>query len=147
MVLKAGLVTLTALALGFPLAARGSAPPSQDRVQRLERSLVAPCCWSETVADHRSEVAATMRAEIAKFVAAGKSDREILDYYKAQYGSRVLIEPEGTTRIWANVIPWVAIALGIGFLWLMIRRMRRSRPAASTQTQPAGAAVDLDDEW
>lgn len=88
-----------------------------------------------------------MRAEIAKFVAAGKSDREILDYYKAQYGSRVLIEPEGTTRIWANVIPWVAIALGIGFLWLMIRRMRRSRPAASTQTQPAGAAVDLDDEW
>jgi cytochrome c-type biogenesis protein CcmH/NrfF len=88
-----------------------------------------------------------MRADIAKFVAAGKTDREILDLYKAQYGARVLIEPEGAPRVWANVIPWIAIALGLWFLWYVIRRMQRSRPVpAGAPAQPA-VAVEIDDEW
>lgn len=148
MVPKVGLLKVPVLFVILCSAACVAASPAQDRAARLQRSLVAPCCWSETVADHRSPVATAIRAEIPKFVAAGKTDREILDFYKAQYGARVLIEPEGTPRIWANVIPWIAIALGLGFVWLVIRRMQRSRPAlAEAQAQPAPAAVEIDDEW
>lgn len=75
----------------------GAAPTAdqRERIHKLENSLIAPCCYSELVSRHNSEVAAKMRLEIAAWVTEGKSDREILDTYKELYGLRVLAEPEG----------------------------------------------------
>lgn len=102
----------------------------KDRIRALQEKLVAPCCWSESVASHRSEIAAEMRAEISRMVAEGKSDREILDYYKAKYGARILMEPEGELRLWAYTIPVVATIAGLAFVIWIIRRMLRRQPAA-----------------
>lgn len=96
---------------------------SKERIRSLQEKLIAPCCWSESVASHRSEIAAEMRAEIARMVAEGKSDREILDYYKAKYGPRILMEPEGELRIWAYTIPVVAGVAGLILVVWLIRRM------------------------
>lgn len=98
----------------------------QDRVRNLEEKLVAPCCWSESVAVHRSEIAAEMRAGIARMVAEGKTDREILNYYVGQYGKRILMEPEGSLRIWAYTIPAAGAIAGLWFVVWLIRRMTRS---------------------
>ncbi len=98
--------------------------PQQQRIEALEARLVAPCCWSESVKDHQSPVAVAMRAEIARFVAEGKSDAEILDYYKQQYGARVLIEPEGNTLALAILVPVVMALIGAGFVVHRIRRLR-----------------------
>ncbi len=65
-----------------------------------------------------------MRAEIARFVAEGKSDAGILDYYKQQYGKRVLIEPEGNTLTLAVVVPVVIALLGAGLVVHRIRKLR-----------------------
>ena len=102
-----------------------------DRVKKLEEKLMAPCCWAESVAVHRSEVAAEMRAGIARMVAEGRTDREILDHYKAQYGARVLMEPEGATRIWVYTIPIVVAAAGIWLVIWIIRRMVRTAESAA----------------
>jgi cytochrome c-type biogenesis protein CcmH len=102
-----------------------------SRVKRLEEQLIAPCCWAESVAVHRSEVAAEMRAGIEKMVAEGRTDREILDFYKAQYGARVLMEPEGVTRIWVYTIPIVVAAAGVWLVIWIIRRMVRSAESAA----------------
>ncbi|MGC8759687.1 MAG: cytochrome c-type biogenesis protein [Bryobacteraceae bacterium] len=107
-------------------------PSQKERIRSLEEKLIAPCCWSESVASHRSEIAAEMRAEISRMVAEGRSDREILDYYKAKYGPRILMEPEGKLRVWAYTIPVVASIAGLAFVIWFIRRMLRQQPAGGT---------------
>lgn len=112
------------LAAGLALAAvLLSAQTPEERIRHLEQILLAPCCYSEPVAVHRSETATEMRVEIARFVKEGKSDREIIDHYKQLYGARVLIEPEGELRFWVYVLPPVAAALGLAFVILAIRKM------------------------
>ena len=100
----------------------------RTRIERLQNTLLAPCCYSEPVSRHRSEVALKMREEIADWVAQGRSDREILDHYKQLYGARVLIEPEGALRSWVYVVP--AVVAGAGLL-LTIALLRRWRAQAS----------------
>jgi cytochrome c-type biogenesis protein CcmH len=117
-------ILIAALLLAAPEARSEDA---RARINRIEDSLLAPCCWQESVRHHMSEVALQMRAEIGKFVAEGKSDREILDYYKARYGKRVLIEPEGGSFVLAILVP---IAFTLAALWFVIVRLRRMRAPA-----------------
>ena len=117
-------------ALLFTVAALGQLTGDQPaRVEKLENTLLAPCCYTEPVAQHRSEVSLRMKAEIRRMVAEGKSDREILDHYKAEYGLRVLVEPEGGRRVWIHLVPVVAIVLGLLVAVAVIRRWRRPMPA------------------
>lgn len=101
---------------------------SSERARKLQDMLVAPCCWSESVAHHRSETAAQMRAEIETLVGAGKSDREILDHFIARHGKRILMEPEGSTKTVATVMPFLFLVIGGAFTVFVIRRMLH-RPA------------------
>jgi len=103
----------------------------RSRIDKLESSLLAPCCWQEPVKTHRSDVSLQMQTEIAGFVAEGKPDREILDYYIARYGQRVLVEPEGAQWWVMNVVPFVMAILGILVVVFVIRRMLRPTPASS----------------
>lgn len=119
------------MSLSFWGAAADLTPRQQERVRNLERKLIAPCCWSEPVATHRSEIALKMKAEIAAFVAAGKTDEEILEIYKQRYGMRILIEPEGARWWWTNVVPLIALALGLGLTIVVIRKLLRPLPSSS----------------
>jgi len=75
------LIQLLVLALLPSLVIAETAQQQQLRVDHLEHAVLAPCCYTEPVAIHRSEIAVKMRLEIAKSVAAGRSDREIIDTY------------------------------------------------------------------
>lgn len=100
------------------------------RIESLESSLLAPCCYSEPVSRHRSDVAVQMKAEIAELVAEGKTDREILDLYKQRYGARVLMEPEGARWWWTNIVPAVVLALGFAFVVFVMKRWLRPLPSS-----------------
>ncbi len=115
-----------------PALLAGLTPEQLARVDRLEHAMLAPCCYSETVADHRSEVALEMQREIRQMVAAGATDREILDHYKEQYGMRILIEPEG--RLWwlMNVVPVVLLVFGLAAVVLLLRKWRRPVPSGTS---------------
>jgi cytochrome c-type biogenesis protein CcmH/NrfF len=128
-------ILLAALILVFGSAAAWAQAPAADeaRILRLQKSLLAPCCWNEAVATHRSEVSLTMRAEIARMVTEGKTDQQILDNYKQQYGLRILVEPEGSKWWWMHITPIVAIALGVLAVVWFIRRLRRPIPVPSPQ--------------
>ena len=115
------------------LAAALSAQTSGDRqarVLKLESSLLAPCCWAEPVSTHRSEVALQMREEIAGFVNQGKTDQEVLDYYKQKYGLRILVEPEGALWWWMHVVPFVVLGIGAVVVVLLMKRWLRPIPAS-----------------
>ncbi len=119
----------------------------QVRVDRLEHAVLAPCCYTESVAIHQSEIALKMRLEIAKWVAAGKTDQEILNAYVGSYGAKVLVDPRTAPRWWMQWVPWLALAVGIaGGFWLL----QRWKSRASVGSTPVGDQFvelpDLDDE-
>ena len=124
---------------------RGANPTAdqRERIERIENSLLAPCCYAEAVSRHNSEVAVQMRLEIAAWVKEGKSDREILNTYKKLYGLRVLREPEGSTWWWSNLVPSFVIAMSA---FLTVRILRKWRHPQQTTPVIAGeTAISIPD--
>jgi len=131
-----------------PWMARADAGQREARIRRLQDSLLAPCCYQETVLRHQSDVAVKMRREIRDWVDAGRTDREILDAYKQRFGAKILTDPEGEAWWWNNAIPWVLSALGIGVvIWLLTRW--RARPVADlpAANAPLPPVPESDEEW
>lgn len=135
-----------ALCLGAVMLAAtaqaGPTPEQEARIRKLQQDLLAPCCYSEPVSRHNSDIAMKMRAEISTQVIEGRSDREILDAYKQQYGLRVLAEPEGAKWWWEHIVPWTVLAFGALIVVLVLRHWMRTRPAVA----PGGALAPLPDD-
>jgi cytochrome c-type biogenesis protein CcmH len=106
----------------------------QARVDLLERSLLAPCCYKEPISRHHSDIATKMKMEVARWVAEGKSDEEILGTYRERYGVRVVIPPEPDPSAWIRIVPWLAAAAG-GLLVIRILAIWR-RHGARAQEAP-----------
>ena len=107
-----------------------NAEQRQVRVDRLERAVLAPCCYTESVAIHQSVVAVKMRLEITKWVAAGKSDQQILHTYASLYGSKVLVDPRTMPRGWTPFFPWIVLTMGVFLVGWLVKRWRASSSAA-----------------
>lgn len=60
-------------------------------------------------------------------VANGRNEHEISDYYKALYGERILIVPDGRTGQVLFALPVVAFVVCLGALLLFLRRAIRVR--------------------
>ena len=118
---------LWAVLLLVPVFGQPLNDAEQRRAKALQKILLAPCCWNEPVATHGSQASVDMRAEINRLVAQGRTDREIIDFYKARYGMRILIEPEGSRSFWIHVVPPVAVLLGCLWVIWVIRRLLRPR--------------------
>ena len=99
-------------------------------VRDIENNLMAPCCWTQPISEHFSEITAIMREEVRAFVAEGKSRGEILDYYVGIYGERILAAPRARgINVLAYVAPFAALILG-GWGLFQLREKRRGNVAA-----------------
>ena len=146
-----GRVVANAVVLGFAVAglvafsAAGEAPFEQKaRVQQLENAVLAPCCYTEPVSRHQSEIAVKMRIEIAKWVAEGRTDQEILDTHVRQYGRKVLVDPRTIPGWWTPWVPWLIVILGVVFGFWLLRRWH-ARPVAAALPLPTTGTVELPD--
>ena len=135
----------------LPVVVYGGVPREQRaRIQRIEKAVLAPCCYTETVGQHQSEIAVKMRVEIAKWVEQGRTDDEILDTYAKRYGAKVLVDPNTIPKGWTLLVPWAVAALGaFGAAWILWRW--RAARLATTAPSDNGAVVlpdvpDLDSE-
>jgi cytochrome c-type biogenesis protein CcmH len=101
-----------------------------DLVREIEDNLIAPCCWSQPVSQHYSEVAEQIRTEVRAMVAEGMTRDEILDHYVAIYGERILATPraEGFNML-AYVLPWAALVFGAWLLIVLAKRLRSPAPS------------------
>ncbi|MGC2701462.1 MAG: cytochrome c-type biogenesis protein CcmH [Candidatus Acidiferrales bacterium] len=117
------------LATILPLSAQQTA-----RINRVENQLLAPCCYTEPVSRHGSEVAIEMRHEIEMMVLGGQSERQILDHYKALYGMAILVEPEGGYRAALYIFPGAAVVLGILLLVTFLQRSMNGGEAGLAST-------------
>jgi cytochrome c-type biogenesis protein CcmH/NrfF len=125
-------------------AAAGTPSEEKARVQRIEDAVLAPCCYAEPVSRHQSEVALKMRIEIAKWVAQGRTDQEILDAYVRQYGSKVLVDPRTIPGWWTPWVPWLIVILAVVFGFWILRRWH-SQPVPAGQPSPSPGAAELPD--
>ena len=109
-----------------------------DRAEDLALRLRCPVCQGESVADSPAETARSMRELIGTQVEAGRSDQEILDYFRARYGDWILLDPAVDRRTWPLwVLPGFALAGGVV---IIIRR--RDRSFGSAPDGPGGAGSD-----
>lgn len=120
-----------AIALGWiiPGVAAAGPPPSRGEAQEVFGRLLAPCCWAQTLDVHESDVASTLRSEIAARLLVGESTHAIEDDLAARYGERIRAVPRGRdTR--TSVAVWVFAAMAIALLVLCLvaqRWVRRNR--------------------
>ncbi|HTQ59284.1 MAG TPA: cytochrome c-type biogenesis protein CcmH [Candidatus Solibacter sp.] len=132
------LVALLLFSNALPLTLQQSA-----ELKKVEDSLLAPCCYTQSIAVHTSPVAAQMRQEVAEMVASGKSEAEIIGHYKALYGERILIIPDGSAGVVLFVLPVAVFLVSLGILLLFLRKMR----GKCTASPPGPALAEFDPAW
>jgi cytochrome c-type biogenesis protein CcmH len=143
------LIVLAGLALTAPVRAQSGGPPepTADEVNRIAKQLYCPVCPNTPLDVCETKACQDWRAQIKDQLAAGWSEQQIIDYFVAQYGERVLAEPRRggfTSLVW--LLPVVALAIGLAVVWQLVRtwraahRLKRAGPAAAG---PAGALPDL----
>ena len=117
-----------------------------DGVRRVALQLQCPVCEGETVADSPSGLAADMRNVIRSKLAAGESDRQVMDEFVASYGDSILTEPPKrgiSLGVWIG--PIVGVVFGVALLGLLLRAWRR--PSARGRVVPAAVQTDVVDEF
>ena len=130
-----GLLAVTVVTL---LAAPRPAP---DRVQELSERLRCPVCKSVSIAESPSETAAAMRQVVAEQVAAGRTDQQIVDHFRARYGDWVLLDPPRrgpALLLW--LAPLAVAALGVA----VVLARARPRPQAPPQELTESARYRVD---
>jgi len=117
--------SLIAVMLYAAISAAAENRQQAEMVREIEDNLIAPCCWSQPVSQHYSEASEKIRKEVREMVAAGKSRDEILDYFVAQYGERILAAPRARGfNALAYVLPWAALIVGAWLLIVILRKLR-----------------------
>ncbi len=104
----------------------------QAQVAKLEHQFMSPCCYGEQLYGHMSPQALEMKQQISQMVLEGRSEREIIDHFKAQFGTRILVEPEGAQWWVMNVVPLALLALGfLATVWIIRKWYRPAEPKAA----------------
>lgn len=115
------LVSVIVVSTGSALEGRDLTSAQMERYNRLTHELIAPCCWREVIAIHRSPEALQMLDEVEQLVAEGRSENEIKSLYVSRYGLRILADPPGEDWYWLYVIPF---ALLVSLMLAAVFRLR-----------------------
>jgi cytochrome c-type biogenesis protein CcmH len=110
-------------------------PAKEARARELSRELRCMVCQNQSIDDSEAPLARDLRILVRERIAAGDSDRQVIDFLVARYGEFVLLKPRfnpHTLLLWL-VPPLVLVGGGVA-LW----RFGRRRPAASAASTGAG---------
>lgn len=151
------LAALAALVVSPAITPAHAASPRDEQgaavsgATALETRLFAPCCWTQTLDVHESELSSSLRAEIRQRLRAGEAADSIEESLVARYGERIrAVQKGGDTRGAVPAVAGVAALFGAAGLFSWMRRRTRRGPAepAPEAASPADKEYDeiLDDE-
>ena len=144
------LVLAFLLLLGGAAWAREAAPAAAD--PRLERRMMAIAaelrclvCQNQSIADSDADLAKDFRNQIREKLAAGQSERDVIDYLVARYGDFVLWRPPfkaTTLLLWLG--PLLLVAAGLITLFYLLARERRAGEIELSEAEHARATLLLE---
>lgn len=131
-IILAGLIVVsTAYAQGEP-----PYNPTDNDVNRVAKQLYCPVCPNTPLDVCETKACEDWRAQIRDQLSEGWTDQQVIDYFVAQYGERVLAEPQRkgfTSLVW--FLPLIVVLVGLGIVYEVLRNWRKQKPVAVT-TKP-----------
>lgn len=99
-----------------------------DRTHAVAAELRCPTCAGESAADSTSPMAESMRAEVRRQLATGRSESQVVSWFRDRYGDGIVLAPprRGIGWVFRAAPPAAALAVLAGAL--IVRRRRTSRP-------------------
>jgi cytochrome c-type biogenesis protein CcmH len=121
------LVTLASFYVVTLVYAQGTTPgyPTDDDVNRVAKKLYCPVCPNTPLDVCETQACQDWRAQIHDQLSAGWTEQQVIDYFVAQYGERVLAEPQRrgfTSLLW--LLPVIAALLGLWITYEILRGWR-----------------------
>jgi cytochrome c-type biogenesis protein CcmH len=104
--------------------------PTDNDVIRVAKNLYCPVCPNTPLDVCETKACEDWRAQIRDQLTEGWTDQQVIDYFVAQYGERVLAEPQRkgfTSLVW--FLPLVAVLLGLGIVYEILKNWRKQKPA------------------
>lgn len=117
--------------------------PTDDQVNAIAKNLYCPVCPNTPLDVCETKACQDWRAQIRDQLAKGWSEEQIVTYFVAQYGERVLGEPKRsgfTSMVW--VLPLISVILGLVIVWQVLRSWKakqspRVAPVSAVPQVPA----------
>lgn len=110
----------------------------------IEGRLMAPCCWTQTIDIHDSEIALSMRHEIRRRLRNGESADAIQASFVERYGPKIMaVQPNSQLK---NVFIGLSVVMGGAGIAaaMMLGRWRKQTKKAQT---PDTRHSDVRDKW
>lgn len=123
--LMLAVVTTLLLATVIVALAQGKTP-TDDEVNAVAKKLYCPVCPNTPLDVCETKACEDWRAQIRDELASGWTEQQILDYFVAQYGERVLAEPQRrgfTSLVWT--LPVIGVLLGVVVVWQVLRMWKK----------------------
>ena len=107
-------------------AERLADPALETRARALSQELRCLVCQNQSIDESNADLAHDLRVLLRQRLAAGDTDRQVLDYVVARYGVFVLLDPPFAPATYLLWLTPPALLLGAGTL--LVLRARRRRP-------------------
>ena len=114
----------------------------ERRVTDLAHELRCLVCQNQTLADSNAPLAVDLRNQIREQLAAGKSERDVVDFMVARYGDFVLYRPPlkaSTVLLWVG--PFAFLVIGFYLLARFLRRRHIPEPQLSDAERARAAKL------
>lgn len=100
-------------------------PVQEARAREVSRELRCLVCQNQSIDDSNADLAKDLRRIVRERIVAGDTDQQVLDYIVARYGEFVLLKPPFEAATWLLWFgPFLALLVGAGIAWSVIRRGR-----------------------
>ncbi|KQZ78211.1 hypothetical protein ASD64_12755 [Mesorhizobium sp. Root157] len=127
------------LAMAWPSAAAPfqTEQPQETLVREIGARLRCPVCQSENILDSQSGTAREMIVMLREQLAQGRTEAEIVEYFRSRYGDYVLLSPpvSGFGGIIWIVPPILLVMAGAAYL-LLVRRSADKAGRVAHDAQP-----------
>ena len=105
--------------------------------------MYAPCCYGGTLDIHESDLARSLREEIALRLVGGETSDSIQADFVGRYGEKILAaRSDSPIRAMGVAVALLAMLSGVALLVVVRRWTRRARPAEAYAAPAAGARGD-----
>ena len=134
------MVVLASLLMVGMVAAQGGTV-TDDQVNAVAKRLNCPVCENVPLDVCETQACVQWRDLIRQKLTAGEKPEQIINYFQATYGDRVLQEPprQGFTGlVW--ILPFVGLVAGVAILVVVLRRMTAQPAPVQLETAPSESA-------